>query len=564
MDFLDVQTYIVIKLLLLLFVIVSIYLVYKKKNPLYFLFLTGIISATSYYVFVNNLQLPFFGLQGDEITLTAMYNTVSQVGPGLDFAHFNLAAFYPPAFFWLFGMIGKIFNLNGVLIYKLAGFTFFLIFPLGLYYFQKYLLKDKTEEINPGKIFIFLSPLLILTILDKDLLFSKPYEVIAAAATVFWCISLYIKISRDKFNLKQLLIHGIIAGVIFMTYYLWLIFAALALLLLGLIEKNRNIIKYFFVLFKTMIIALLVAIPFLGPLINSYLKNGLESWQTAFFTPSGLDLWLPMFKFDTINSLILLFGLIVLIYYRNRIFIKVLLYLFIGSFVWWSIGMISLLALKVPFQEFRGFYIWAPIILVIAAAYGLERLIIHYRISEKKDYYLSVCIIGLVFFASQSIFGFFIDNPGVRKYREEAKTIPKPIANLITYLKQDNYPYSKITLQTVPQVLAFVPTNQLIYFNQHNNNPAAIFSKRYEYVESLAASKTAEELYQKIKACPYGELNRFIFFANGENYYLYFHLNKIIQGIETKEIVISKNLFSSSHFKVVYSQDSYVVIEVVD
>ena len=139
MDFLDIQTYIGIKLLLLLFVVVAIYLVYKKKPAPYFMALVGVISAAAYFLLVNNLKLPFYGLQGDEITLTAMYNTFAHVGFSSDFAYHNLASFYPPAFFWLFGLIGRFLDLNGVVIYKLAAFSFFLIFPLGLYYYQKYL-----------------------------------------------------------------------------------------------------------------------------------------------------------------------------------------------------------------------------------------------------------------------------------------------------------------------------------------------------------------------------------------------------------------------------------------
>lgn len=565
MNFFDIQVYSAIKLLLLLFVLISIYLIYKKKKPVYFLFLVGVVSATSFFIFVNNLQLPLFGLQGDEITLAAMYNTFAHVGFGADFAYHNLVSFYPPAFFWLFGIIGKILNINGVVIFKLATFCFFLFFPLGLYYFQMFIIKNKSYEDNwPQKLFMFLSPLLIITILDKDLMIGKPYEVIAAAATLFWAISLYVKITQDKWNNKQLLIHGIIAGLIFMTYYLWLIFAAISLILLGIFEKNNSKIKYFFRLFKTGLLSLVVASPFLVPLIISYLKNGMESWQTAFFTPSGLDLWLPMFKFDNINSLILLFGLLILIYYRKRIFVRQLLYLLITAFIWWAIGMTSLLIFKVPFQEFRGFYIWAPMILAISAAYGIERLFLHFRIRENKDVYITLCVVGLIYFVSQSFFGFFIDNSATKTFREGAKRISVPVSDLINYLKQDNQTSSKLTLQTVPQILAYIPMNHLIYFNQHNNNPAAIFSKRFAYVQLLAKSKSADELYKNVKASPYGNLERFIFYEDRNNYYLYFHLDKIIQGIEVKEVIFSQNSFNSEHFKKVYEKDGYVVIDVIN
>jgi len=563
MDYFDIQMYIGIKLLFVLFTVVSIYLIYKKKNPVHFLILVGWVSAVAYFLLVNNLQLSFWGLQGDEITIAAMYNTFAHVSLWSDFAYHNLPAFYPPAFFWIFGIIGRILNWNGVMIAKLASFSFFLIFPIGSYYCQKYLLSnDSTDNKNLGTVFALLSPLLIITILDKDLLIGKPYEVISATITIFWYSSLCLKITQGKWNKKQVLIYGIIAGIIFMTYYLWLIFAAIALFLIIIMENKETKIKYFVSLFKTMLIAILVSLPFILPLSISYYKNGMENWQTAFFTPNGLNFWLPMFQLNSINSIILLFGFTTLVYYRKRILIKQLLYLFIITFFWWTVAMISLLIFKVPFQEFRGFYILSPTILVIAAAYGIERVWHHFNINNNKNLFFTIAVIGVMYFASQSVFGFFVDDPIVKMRRIESKAPKEEITNLVNFLKKTPGSDSKLTLQTTPQILAFVPINHLIYFNQHNNHPASIFSKRYQYVQLLANSKSPEELYENINKCPYGCLKQFIFYGDEENYYLYFHMNKIIDGIEEKEIKIRKELFSEVYFKKIYDKDGYTVINI--
>ncbi len=477
MDFLDIQTYIGIKLLLLLFVAVAIYLVYKKKPAPYFMALVGVISAAAYFLLVNNLKLPFYGLQGDEITLTAMYNTFAHVGLGTDFAYHNLPAFYPPAFFWIFGALGWLLNLNGIVIFKLAAFCFFLVSPLAIYYVGKYFVKTNNfGEKMPSVIFIALAPLLILTILDKDLLFSKPYEVIAAVATIFWCLSLYLHIAVGKLKTKQLIIHGVVAGLIFMTYYLWLIFAAIALAILGLVENRQYFIKYLVTLLKTMLVALITALPFLVPLISSYTKFGMENWQTAFFTPDGLNLWLPMFKLNSFNSLILLFGLATLIYYRNRTFIKQLLYLLIVAFIWWGIGMSALLLLKTPFQEFRGFYIWSPVILMLAAAYGFERLINHFKVVDNKNYYTTFCVIGILYFASQSVFGFFIDNLKVQTYRQQAKEVSQPMTHLVAYLKTD-----KIDEATILNLEAIAIAKEI-------NVPDDIFAAEFLQAKIMAAT----------------------------------------------------------------------------
>lgn len=563
MNFFDVQLYIVIKLLLILFVIIAIYLVYKQKKPVYLLILVGFISAVAYALLVKNLQLPFWGLQGDEITITAMYNTFAHVSLTSDFSYHQLAPFYPPAWFWIFGLIGRWLNYNGIMIAKVASCFFFLFFPVGLYYFIVSLFKKEMVENSYIKTLAVLSPLLIITILDKDLLIGKPYEVIAVGLTIFWYLGLYLKIASHKFNNKQVLLYGLIGGAIFMTYYLWLVFAAMALLLMGLIEKSESKIKYFWLLFKTMLVTIVVSLPFTLPLVINYFKNGMESWQTAFFTPAGLDLWLPMFKLNSFNSLILFFGLATLIYCRKNNFIKQLSYLFITAFIWWGAGMLSLLIFTKPFQEFRGFYILAPSILAIAAAYGFGQLWQKFNIKDNKNLALTITVIAVMYFATQAIFGFFVDDPGVKNRRVESREANQAVVNLVQFLKTTPNSESELTLQTSPQILAFVPINNLIYFNQHNNHPAAIFSKRYEYVQELANAKSSVDLYEKIKNSPFGKIERLIFYSDKDYYYLYFHLNKIIDGIEEKQVKIKKSLFSPEYFEKVYENNGYVVLNVL-
>lgn len=567
MNLFDVQMYLIIKLLLIIFLAASIFIIYKKYQPIYFLILVGIISAASYALFVNNLGLLLWGLQGDEVTISAMYNTFASSNIfGSDFAFHQLSSFYPPAFFWFFGQIGKLMSLNGVVIAKLATITFFFSFPIVLYFFQKWILSKNERFFNndaPGKIFILLSPLLIMTILDKDVLIGKPYEVLAVGLSIFWYIALHAAISGGKWNKSKTLIYGLIAGLIFMLYYLWLIFAALAFLFLAFNQDSKKIKLYFFSLLQTMLVAIVVASPFLGPLFLDYWQFGMESWQTALFIPSGLDFWLPMFKSLSFVNILLLFGLGTMIYYRNNKFIKPLLYLFLTTFIWWLGGIILLLFFKKPFQEFRGFYILAPSTLSITAAYGLERLWNYYGIAKKQSLYYVFCVLAIGFFASQAFFGFFIDDPAIKNRRVESRNIPSKIVNLSNYFQSDYQATSKLTLQTMPQIMAFVPINNLLYYNQHNNHPSAIFSKRYQYVQDLANSSSAEELYNKIKLCPYGQLEQFIFHSpDQEYYYLYFHLDKFIEGTEEQIIKFDKNLFSTDFFEIKYNSDNIVVINI--
>lgn len=561
MNYSDIQIYSSIKLLLVLFAILAAYLIIKKKNPLYLLTLFGLISAGTYALWSNNLQLPLWGLQGDELTIAAMFNTFAKVGLGADFSYHSLPPFYPPAFFWLFGLIGHLLHWNGIVMLKAAATIFLLIFPAAIYLLQRRLFKNILNDSRLNTLFACLSPLLIMSILDKDLMLGKPYEIVSAVAVILWVISLHHQAISQRWRIWLPFVYGLAAGLIFMTYYLWLVFAAIAFILMGLLESNQRKLHYFWRLSQTAVVGLVATLPFTGPLIGSYLKNGLENWQTVFFTPGGLDLWLPMFQLTSWTNLILLFGLATLIYCRRQPIAKQLLYLLSTSFIWWTGGLLLLLIWHKPFQEFRGFYIWAPTILTLGAAYGLSRLWAYYQINQKSNWSITLALLGLAYLISQSFFGFFIDHPAIKNRRLESRQANPAIIQLANYLNNHSLASQSLTLETTPQLLAFTPINNLLYFNQHNGHPASIFSERYSYVQSLAAAKTPAELQQKIKQCPFGELKRFIFYSDQKYYYLYFHLDEFISGIKETELKFDRQLFVSPYFKITYQDNGYYVIE---
>lgn len=556
----EIQALISIKIVALVFVAGAIFLLSKKTKSIYFLWLVGVASALAYFFLVNNQALLLWGLQGDELTIAAMYESFAHSSFWSDFAFRDLPPFYPPAWFWLFALPGRIFDWNGIQLAKLATFSFLLFFPVLVYYLLVLFRRGKdADENGGGRISSFLAPLLIITILDKDLLIGKPYEVLAGVATIYWVVAVYADVSRSEWSWKRTLFYGLTAGLIFMTYYLWLVFAAIVFTLLGLEIPRGGEWSYYKRLLLIVPVAILASLPFLGPLILSYANHGTENWQVAFFIPDGLDLWLPMFANLSLNNLVLLGGLFVLIFYRQNKFIKPLLYFVLAAFAWWLMGLVTLY-FGAPFQEFRGFYLLAPLSLAIGAAFGIERLWLKYGIDAKENWRVTLGVIGILFFVSQSIFGLFVDD--YRRHNEK-NPLPKISAEargVIDYIAADAKAADRLTLHTMPQIMAFTSLNSLIYFNQHNSHPAANFSQRFYLVKSMAAARTSEELRNIAAESPFGKIERFIFFSDKDYYYLYFHLDKFGAGIRTEEVKFSKKLFAEKYFEEVFEKDGYVIL----
>ncbi len=561
LTFVDIQHLILVKLCLVVFIISGFVCLYYKIKPWIFLLITGACLAAGFYFFIDGLRLPFWGLTGDEVTVAAMYNTFAHGGWFSDFAYHSLPPFYPPLWFWLFAVWGKIFGLNGIVLAKLSVFCAYLILPIGLYLIQRLYWRQSDAPAKPGVIAAFLAPLLLLVFIDHDAFISKPYEVLTAALAVLWAAFLLLEVSADRWNWKKYLVFGVAGGILFMAYYLWLVFAGLAMALAGLTVKKDRQIAYYLRLAAVAAITAIVSLPYLGPLVYSYITLGTENWQVAFFLPSGLQGNFYLFSLISWKNILMVAGAGTLIYCRKNKYLQSLLFLFAAIYAWWLMGLLTLLLAAAPFQEFKGFMFFERAILAFALAYGLERIWLwageKYKSSAWRPAVLSL---GVLFLGANLFFGTFIDQPEVQQRLVESKKMRPEVAPLVEFLRQDIANRDKLTLQSgINEITAFVPVNSFIYFNQNNSHPAANFSQRFYYLKTMAAAGDADEFHQLCNDTPFGSIDRLILFRQDGRYYLFFNFNEMIKGIKEEAIAFSEELISYKYFDKIYDQNGFVV-----
>ena len=563
-SYFDIQPIILIKFILILFLVIGLILIFKKGKPWIFLLITGLLSALSYAVLINDSELMFGGLLGDEVTIAAMYNTFAHQGMLSDFGYSSLPPFYPPLFFWIFSFVGRIFDWNGVLIAKFASFISILIFPIVTYAIQRlYWRTNKELNRSPGIIAAFLAPLLIFVLIEPTSVFGKPYELIAAMATIFWAVFLLIETARQQWNWKKVFIFGLTGGIIFLIYYLWIIFAAIAILLAGMWVEKRFQWRFYKRLMQIALVCGVVGLPYLGPLVTSFLIHGAENWQAALFTLKGLTWQMPMFITISWQNILLLGGLVTLIIYRNHVYVRPLLFLFISAYIWWFMGLVTLYFFQVPIQEFKGFFFYSHTIIAIALAFGIEQL--WHSASSKyihQQWQTPVMLIALLFLSTNLIFGSYIDDPIVQQQVIKKPAVREEIVPLIQYLENDPNSSEKLTLQSgIVELSVFATINNFIYFNQHNNHPAAGFSLRRSYVKMLSRARNAEEFYALSQNTPYGKVERLIFFHEQNKYYVFLHLDEPMIGIKEEVIEIPDYLITGKYFKKVYDKAGFVIWE---
>ena len=564
LNYADLQHIIAVKLCFFLFIAAGLVGIYKKWTYGYFLIVMGLASGFGYYFLVRGLQLPLWGLEGDEITIAAMYETFAHGSLLSDFAYANLPPFYPPLWFWVFGLFGRALDLNGVQIGKLAALVAIVFYPVVLYWAQKKFWNRQVGSENPQSIAWFLAPILFFIFIDWDAIILKPYEFVSASLAVFWTIALLYRLHHDKLTGKSIVWFGITGGVLFLLFYFWFFLAAIGVALFHLFWREKIGMRKYLLLFSVGAIMLAAGSPYWLPLVRSYALHGSENFQLGFFVTKWIATSGPLFDLS-LRGLLMVAGLIALIMFRKHLYIRGLLSVFAAAYVWQIMGLATILFFASPLQESKGFYFWNGAILAFAAAYGAERL---WRFFSEKyqgvSWQRSAALIGLLVLATQLIFGTFADQPKILAARDKSRAPEKEMRELLSFMKNA---YSDIHQETtlhssLTTIHAFLPLNDFIYFNQHNSHPAARFSERLAYLEGLAVLRDPKEFFDMTRDTPFGPIDLFVFYTGDPaRYPVYFHLDNFPFGIKEKVVNIPRELFSAEFFDKKFENKEYVVFE---
>lgn len=548
-----------------LFLIVGAIFLYKNWKKEYFLLCTGLCMAGAYYFLVRGSMAPLWGFTGDELFITALFEMAAH-GPGwTDFAYIHLPPFYPPLFFAVFGAIGRLLDLNGVQIMKVANMAVFLLFPLLFFSLQKWVWNkrgDKQEQM-PGAVTWVIASLLLFALVDADAIILKQYEYVSAALTILWSLAVGLDIQKNQLTWKRLLLYGITGGILFLWFYFWLFFAAIAISLFLLFSKEKTPLVAYGKLAGIGLISFIIALPYLFPLFSSYVQFGAENWQLGFTDVSRLAS-LPFFSPITLRSIVVLVGMFVLFLFWKKPWMRFLLILFLTPYIWQFLGLSTILFFDSPLQEGKGFHFWNDVIIAIGFGYGVEQALDYF--SEKSWFRpkkVGLSFLGLFLLSLYLIFGYFPDHPAIHKTLLVNRGMSKEFISLITYLNTKQA-QETITLQSgISGIHAYVPLDSFIFFNIHESHPAAQFSERTLVLQDMERANDAATFYKLSQKNPFGPIRRMVFYKTPYNFYaVYLHQDNYPNGIKELQIRFPKKFFTPEYFTVAHESKTYVVFEV--
>ncbi len=537
------------------FVFLGLYFIWTKKSVNYWVYSTALVIILFFWVFSKPLQTMFWGNVGDELLILAYLSKTLLGNLSHDFYYDWLPQFYPPLYFWLAGIFAKPFAVNAIGAAKVGVLGTLLVWLLGAYYYQKlwwqkiYQNKFEFKQIIENNWFWFLFPALYFLSLDFANIIFKPYEAISALFGVMLLSFFARALWQKNWPNKYYLFFGISAGLVFLTFYFWfaiLIPAVLLIIILnnysafGGIRLGVNLKR----IFKIFLVFLPLALVFVGPLVWSYFKYGIENGQATHFVAEDFFSFLPWQNFS-LQSLLFLLGLASLFLFYKKSAIKSMAWVLIFSFAYQIFNLILFISGFKPIQASKPFYFLATAALSFSATY----LLVHFYQKYKAIKY-SKAILSLVFILLSGLLPHFsfIEKPEVLRQIEADLVRPK-IASLAKDLKEVVPDYQNYTWLSSgsSELNAYLPLSYYLANSIHFSHHAALFSERLTKLKN-------QELNP--------EINALLLYDDGlnkDNYILNFWVDNYPNGGKDEQVYLAKSLIIDSEWSLVYIKNKWLI-----
>ncbi len=503
--------------------------------------------ATYLMAFLAPLKQLLGGNQGDELFILAQITNYQHLHFFADFYYHNLPPFYPPLYFWLTGLLTW-WTPNAIVGMKIG--LLVLALPallIGVPLLGRSLFRLASSSVLAARWYWLLLPLLCLAWLDLPELLTKPYETVSALLSVVIMGWLGDKLMTNRtITIAQLMRVGIIAGLLFLSYYFWwiLLIPLLTLLVLWSALRYRTTapLRTYLIVGVTM---LLVASPYLIPFLAS-LRHGMENWQARHLVLNDFNLWLPFFTWSW-HMPIAIAGVVGMILYWKIPYIKIQAFILMSAYTYQLLNYLSFLDGGATAQPSKPFLFLGGAALTVSAGYLL--------VARVRQPALQMGVVML--FVIGSLITVTL-NEGVQTSYAHALTTSKgaALAQTVAATAPD---YTKRTWLSsgIPEINAFIPLKYYIAHNAHFSHQAARFEMRLELVEQLLASTSPADFNEHAEALG---INALLLYTDSatQTHPLFFWVDNAPYGGTTLRLDLNPALINTS-WQQRYADDEWMI-----
>lgn len=445
-----------------------------RRKAAYLLSALSIYGLVAVTIIFAGTQFPENGYWGDQKFRMAMLTKfVAYLLPG-DYYYQHLPAFYPPVYYWLLALWGKITGAEGYSLVRTGYQLTYLMMPFLLYWLWRRIL-------SPMRAFMVVAATFLADAGFNQLLINAPHSFVGSSFFVPWWLHYVEQIGPAKrTKWSHYLIGGIIGAVIFATYFYP--FFVLAVLMLARTLGGRRLRSMApsgaFRLsrgWKMIAASAVLSMPYWLPILISIARFGADrsrgdwhhidsvglafpflsfSWAGAFFV-AGLAYLVWRWRLPVARSLVLLLACVIL-------------YFGIGS-------LLGALNTSINLSKVREFS-WS--LMGPSVGLGLAALFRYGRVRKRLRLTGVLVSIVLVLVCLQ---GFSLYAKSGAVVRARSTKPPSWSAGTPEMQAMDG----KVILTAVEEFSSFHPVYMFIAANEHYSHPAAQFIQRYDMLNLL-------------------------------------------------------------------------------
>lgn len=431
---------------------------------------------TLFNVFVlRNTYFSYSGVESDLEFVTAAITKYANYHTFVDFTYKDLAAFYPPLYFYVLGKIAAVIGIEPYQIVRYALFALAAILPPVIYWLWSRLISKRFSMIFTISLFLLL----------HVSFFYKQYEFLSLALILPWWF-IYVQpklipIGKKKYTF--FLVGGILGALLFQTYYYWFFLMILYLVVQLVVDVYQNrswktameIIRY------PLLVLVLVAFfssLFWFPLLMNLYEYGVYPSQAHYFKQYMLDL--PL-RFSSMSDITFAVGFIALIFMTkiNSSYQR-FGWLLITCVVWQMLGHVGL-AIGKPLLHFKMLdFLHLLTLIGIAGIINWVTKLEKFREYTKTT--LATILVMLIMVNGQIITDF--------QYGEayqKAVTESKP--SDVKYIQESLDYKGKVFLTDQYKLHSFLPTYDFISWGVFYSHHSGMREERIEFLEQLSKFK---------------------------------------------------------------------------
>lgn len=273
--------------------------------------LFGLVAVSLVF---NGTPYGYNSYWGDQKFRQAMILKFSTFWRPQDFYYHDRPPFYPPLYFWLLSLWGRIFSVEYFKLLKVGLQLIFLFGPLTVYWFW-------ARVVSKHQAFWIALAVFSLSGLYYHSPLSIPHEFIAASIFIPWWLYYVERVRRVKTNWRFYLVGGLFGAAVLMTYYyaflvggLWLLVRHARVIAARL--RNRPYDGKPVIAWKVLALTALFSAPYWLPLAISMAAFGNHASQREWFHVDYAGLHFLFLKFSFPGVLFFL-GLIYV--FRRRV-----------------------------------------------------------------------------------------------------------------------------------------------------------------------------------------------------------------------------------------------------